>query len=137
MKYVSGLHALSQVCDLDTAGVPNPHELDWEHVCIRETDESIYGTYGITEINFLPNQGYGCFYIANTIRAILDCLVYGDYDAINDFRDEIICNERFNEEVFEKVSCLNNLPSWATIDAIMHREYGNLWLRYKLTHKIE
>ncbi len=137
MKYVSGLHALSQVCDFDTAGVPKPTDLDWKHMCVRESDGSIYGEYGITKADFLPYYGFGIYYVANTVRAILDSLAYEDYKTIENFRDEIICNERLNEEVFEKVSWLNKLPNWKDVDEIMHREYGDLWLRWKLTHKVE
>ena len=45
-------------------------------------------------------------------------------------RDDYICNERYNREIFEKVLLLRNRPNWNEITAFMGREYKCKWLDF-------
>lgn len=46
-------------------------------------------------------------------------------------RKGFICNDKYNEEIFEKIWKLRGMPNWKAIDSFMGKEYSGLWFDYK------
>ena len=91
-------------------------------ITYANTENSVLGDWGIETCTCVPEHE-GKFFIANTIRACLDLLIQGDFAVAQGMNEDFICNENYDNIVFEKVNVLWGLPNWAEIDAFMHREY--------------
>lgn len=132
MKYISGIHALNLPCSLDTCGDWHRSAIQWKKPCIRDTEKSIFGSYGIEKdvtISFLdPLKKYN---VANYIRALLDLLTENNFPTAQGMRDDFICNDQYTEEIFDKVWMLRSLENWPQIDKFMSSEYKLQWLKYK------
>jgi len=130
MKYISGIHALNLPCNLDTCGDWHQSGIQWEKPMLLESDGSLFGNYGIELGHKIPyhTERYA---VANTIRACLDLLELGLYSVAQGMRDDYICNEAYNQEVFEHVWQMHHLPNWSKIDQFMCKEYKNKWIHFK------
>jgi len=51
---------------------------NWDNIVLLDSDESIFGDYGIEQGKIIP-ENKGVFNVANHIRALLDILVKGKY----------------------------------------------------------
>jgi len=47
MQYITGIHALNIPCSLDTTGDWHSSWIQWKHPRIRDTEDSIFGEYGL------------------------------------------------------------------------------------------
>lgn len=123
MFYLTSLHALNLPCLLDTCGDWHTSALDWHKLHLKNSEDSIFGDYGIEANKVIPehNERYN---VANHIRAILDLLAEKKFSLISNFRDDFICNDSYTQEIFEKVYKL--LPN-DDIDAFMRKTYGRRW----------
>lgn len=130
MRYITGIHALNLPCSLETCGDWHTSALQWKKPNIQETDNSTFGTYGIEKCDCVPEH-QGTYYIANTLRALLDLLEQGNFGIAQGARDDFICNDNYTEEFFNKVSELKTTPNWIDIDKFMCKEYMLQWVRYK------
>lgn len=129
MKYLTGQHALNLPCSLLTCGDWHMSALQWERLRFVESEESVFGDYGIELDCFVPTHEER-YAVANHIRALLDLLVDGKFTIAQGMRDDFICNDDYTNEVFEKVSMLKNQPNWSEIYGFMCREYKMKWVRY-------
>ena len=130
MKYISGAFALNLPCSLDTCGDWHASALDWSKLELRESDNSIFGEYGIERCNCVPEHT-GEFNVANTLRALLDLLADGNFAVAQGARDDFICNDKYTDEFFNKTLELRGLGNWNEIDRFMEKEYMMEWLRFK------
>ncbi len=95
-----------------------------------ESDNSIFGDYGIETGRSIPEhvQSYS---VANHIRALLDLLQMGHFSVAQGMRNDFICSDEYDEEIFGKVLLLKESPSWQQIDRFMNKEYSRSWREYK------
>lgn len=129
MQYITGIHALNLPCNLKTCGDWHKSAIQWENPQIRESDISFYGEYGLEPNHLIPCHT-GTFVVANTIRALLDLLYERNYAVAQGMREDFICNENYNDEVFKKVYEMRNLYYWNEINCFMGKEYKCKWLDF-------
>ena len=113
---------------LGTPGDWHQPALDWDKPRYLESDESIFGDWGI-ESGKAPCQGE--VMKANHIRACLDLIEEGYYSSAQGMRNDFIDDERFTPDIFNKVALLKDRPNWMEIDRFMGNEYLCDWLDYK------
>jgi hypothetical protein len=130
MKYITGIHALNLTCGLDTCGDWHQSALAWKDIDIRDTKDSLLGEWGLEYNKSIPEHD-GNYTVANHIRACIDLLESGNFSEVQGMHNDFICNEFYNNLIFQKVSELKILPLWAKIDEFMGREYNMRWLRFK------
>lgn len=130
MKYVSLIHALNLPCKLETCGDWHCSAIQWESPHILESDNSLWGDYGIETNRKIPEHD-GTYNVANHIRALLDLLYVGNLSVAQGMNEDFICNKKYNQEIFDKVIMMSFLPHWDKIDRFMAKEYGKQWINYK------
>ena len=130
MRYITGVHALNLPCSLLTCGDWHSESLQWEKPGFRESEDSIFGDYGIEKCSVVPEHK-GTFAIANHIRALLDLLEIGNFSAAQGMNNDFICNAGYMDDVFDKVAMMKGLPHWSDIDRFMGSEYYGKWTDYK------
>ncbi|MEG0998416.1 MAG: nucleotidyl transferase AbiEii/AbiGii toxin family protein [Clostridiales bacterium] len=130
MQYISGIHALNLTCKLDTCGDWHQSSIQWQNPCFLESEESFFGEYGIEDNKYIPMHSEQ-FHCANHIRAILDLLLMKKFDLAQGMYNELICNENYTEEIFNKVLLMQELPYWHDIDRFMEKEYLLKWVHFK------
>lgn len=133
MVYISGIHALNLNCNLDTPGDWHQSALRWEKLTLRDTSESIFGEYGLEYNKTVPDHKEH-FCVANHIRAILDLISEGSFSLAKGMRENFICNEKYTEEIFNKVILLKNSPNWNEIHEFMRREYYRKWSTFERSY---
>lgn len=126
MRYVTGIHALNLPCALDTCGDWHASAIQWAHPMMGETDGSVFGGYGIEVGRHIPDRSE-TFCVANHIRALLDMLEMGDFAQAQGMRRDFICNDAYDEEIFQQAVKLASSPRWGEIARFMHKEYGRKW----------
>lgn len=129
MKYISGIHALNLPCSLDTMGDWHKCSLNWNNIKMYDSNDSIYKEYGIETCDCVPFNP-GIFYIANTLRAILDLVENRRLDLAGG-AEVFISNPKYEKEFFDKVCELRSRDDWNEIDRFMGKEYLSVWLDYK------
>ena len=130
MRYITGEHALNLPCSLLTSGDWHRSALQWERLRFRDSDDSIFGDYGIEQCSVVP-ENEGTYAVANHIRALLDLLEIGNFSIAQGMNNDFIDNDEYNDEVFDKVVLMRGLPHWREIDHFMGSEYYGKWLDYK------
>ena len=130
MKYISGIYALNLPCSLETCGDWHCSAIDWTKVPLYESNDRIYGDYGI-ERNREVWDNEGRFNVANHIRALLDLIADGQFAAAQGMRNDFVCNDKYTPEIFEKVALLKKQENWPGIDKFMGREYLMQWIGFK------
>ena len=130
MRYVTGQHALNLKCSLETCGDWHQSAIQWKNPTIRNTDESIFGDYGIEKNVSIPEHKEK-FCVANHIRALLDLLETGMFTLAQGMRDDYICNGKYTQEIFCMVTKLQDQANWKQVDKFMEREYMREWIKYK------
>ena len=130
MKYISEIFALNIPCSLETCGDWHTSALNWDNLRFRETDGSTFGEYGIETCDCVPEHE-GTYYIADTLRALLDLLEIGNFAVAQGAKNDYICNDKYTNEFFEKVIMLRQHPNCVNIDSFMEKEYELEWLCFK------
>ena len=131
MKYITGYKSLNLPCSLETTGDWHQSTMDWENIQYSESDNSVFGNFGIELCTVVPNHLGEEIPIANTLRAILDIMQTSQLRTLKGFRDDYLSTDKYDEIFFEKVLMLKNTPNWEQIDAMMIREFNRLWKNYK------
>ena len=126
MLYISGIHALNIEDSLETCGDWHTSALQWERIDLLDSDKTIFKDWGIETDKSIPEHDE-LYNVANTLRAILDLMVKGSTRYLKGFRDDFICTDRYNQEFFEKVVVLRDLPHWNDINNLMKREFMFEW----------
>lgn len=134
LKYITGVHALNLPCLLPTCGDWHQSALQWEKPFVRDSEESVFGDYGIETGKQIPEHKER-FNAANHIRALLDLLELGNYHAAQGMRDDYICNDAYTEEIFKMVWKLKGASNWDEVDRFMGKEYFRRWLEFKKENK--
>lgn len=130
MKYITGIYALNLTCSLDTSGDWHQSSLNWEKPDIRETNNSFFGDYGIEENCSVPMRKGEICKIANHIRAILDLLLDRNFPILQGMRDCYIDNNKYDNEIFEKIYAMNSLSYWQEIKNFIGKEYMMKWINF-------
>lgn len=130
MQYLSGIHALNLNCERETCGDWHQSAIQWERLKLYESNGSLWGDYGIETDKQIPEHTE-LFNTANHIRALLDLLYEGKFSVAQGMRKDFICTDKYNDEIFDKVSMMIHLPNWKDIDEFMCKEYKCLWLDFK------
>lgn len=130
MKYVSGQHALNIPCSLLTCGDWHQSALQWNNPFIRDSEDSVFGSYGIEPGVSIPEHTEK-YNVANHIRALLDLLELGKFTLAQGMNNDFICNDNYTNEIFDHVMILSSSPIWPEIDHFMGKEYFFTWLNYK------
>ena len=132
MKYLTDIHALNLPSDTDTTGDWHASALQWEDLRMAESDDSVFGNWGITRNSpvKVPKHEGQCFNIANHVRALLDMIEHGRLSIAQGMRDVYIGNDTYNDEIFPRVWLLYQSDNWPRIDRFMKKEYGRAWLRF-------
>ena len=129
MEYITGIHALNLTCSLETPGDWHQSAIQWQKTRMRESDGSLFGTYGIEKNSKVPEHS-GTFFVANHIRALLDLIEEGNFPTAQGMRDEFICNDKYTQEIFQKVILMKDLSHWQKISAFMGKEYMMQWINF-------
>ncbi len=130
MKYITGIHALNLPCQLNTTGDWHTSAIQWNFPTVSDSNDSVWGDWGIEPDHFVPNQTSKCF-VANHIRACLDMLAKGDFSNLQGMRDDYICCDEYTPLIFDKVKSLRYSPLWKKIDSFMEREYKMQWVQFR------
>lgn len=130
MLYITGIHALNIPCRLDTSGDWHCSALNWGNVRFSDSSDMFFKDYGIESDKTIPEHN-GKYYVANHIRALLDLLQIGNFGLAQGMNNDYICNDRYDEEIFEKVFSMRDMSHWNRIDAFMSKEYLLKWVLYK------
>lgn len=130
MKYISGIHALNLTCSLDTCGDWHQSAIQWKNLNLRESVGSVWGDYGIESDKKIPDHNE-LYNAANHIRALLDLILDGKFSVAQGMRKDFICTDKYDNELFEKIYQLHNMPQWEKVDKFMGREYCGIWLDFK------
>ena len=130
MLYVTGMYALNVPCSLETCGDWHQLSMDWEHVPLKESDDTIWKDYGIERNKKIP-YNEGLFNVANHIRACLDLIADGKFFLVQGMKEDYICNDSYNEEIFSRVMMLKDTPNWNEADKFMEKEYMLAWITFK------
>lgn len=129
MQYLSGRKALNVPCNLNTTGDWHFMCFDWSNNELLNSEDSIFKDYGIEYNKKLPNGLV--LNVANHIRACLDMINNSEFSQAQGMRDDYICTEEYNEEIFNLVLKLKKNSNWLDIDNFMNREYKMAWLNFK------
>lgn len=129
MRYITGIHALNLPCALETCGDWHTSALRWGDITFRESDGSRFGDYGIEPGHRIPCHD-GEYYVANTLRALVDLLEEGNFPVAQGANNDYICNDVYTDEFFGLVYRLRDLPHWEKINRFMTKEYLGEWVRY-------
>ena len=108
MLYVSLIHALNIPCLLDTFGDWHQSGIQWKTPHIFNSKNSLWGEYGIEKNKKIPEHKKR-YNVANHIRALLDLLYIGNFSVAEGMKEDFICNDKYNEEIFNKVYMMRNL----------------------------
>lgn len=131
MKYITGIHALNLKCQLDTCGDWHTSALKWENISKKESNDSIWGNYGIECNRTIPFLSTTLKYnIANHIRALLDLIEEGNFAVAQGMNKDYICNDSYNKEIFDKIILLRQSKIWKEINKFMEHEYLMQWVNY-------
>ena len=126
MQYVTGMQALNIPCNLNTSGDWHGCCMDWAHPNLRESVGSFFGDYGIEGPKKIPEHEE-LFFVANHIRALLDLLYEQKFIDARGMRNDYICDEEADREIFSKIMQMRKLPYWEEINHFMEREYFSRW----------
>lgn len=114
MKYITGIHALNIPCNLNTSGDWHRGTLDWGNPWIRESEDSIYRSWGIYE-----DDGR---MVADHLRAVLDMLeCQKDLVLLHSFHSDYISNYEYDEILNEQLSKLKTLAHWREMEELVKR----------------
>lgn len=132
MKYITGEHALNVTCSLETCGDWHASALQWKQLNFHESSESFFGDYGIELDRKIPEHEE-LYPVANHIRALLDLLIIGNFSIAQGMRDDFICNDKYTNEIFQKVILLKDysICNWEEIDMFMGNEYKMSWVNFR------
>lgn len=130
MKYISGIHALNILCDLDTPGDWHQSALNWNTIHELDSNDMFFKDYGIETDKTIPEHSEK-YCVANHIRALLDLLQQGMFSVTQGMDNDFICNDIYNNEIFSKVYSMQSLSNWESIDNFMMKEYKMKWINYK------
>lgn len=132
MQYITGVHALNLPCSLNTSGDWHTSWIQWEHPKIKDTDTAFWGDWGI-EYRKIPEHE-GVFPVANHLRACFDMLEDGDFSNLQGMNKDYICNDEYDDFVFQQVLRLKGAKHWEAINKFMEKEYYMKWVRYREAH---
>ena len=113
-----------------TTGDWHQSAIQWDTLHFKNTETAFFKDYGIEFNSSVPGHS-GSFYVANHIRALLDMLYDKDFSNAQGMRKDYIGNDAYNQEIFNLVSQMKDLPQWPSIDAFMEKEYRMQWIRFK------
>lgn len=128
MEYVTGVYALNLPAPEGTPGDWHFSALDWHNVRISDTNNSIFGEWGLHTYE-VPYHGN--MIVANHIRACLDLIEQGNFGTPQGMRNNFIDDEKYTPIIFSKVVLLRNTDSWDKIDSFMGSEYFCQWTDFK------
>ena len=137
MKYITGLHALSIPCSLETCG--DFHHLpDWKHPTVMNTSTAFFKDWGL-EWHEIPGHRGKRIPVANHIRACLDMLEMRDYINLQGMNAVYFDAPYYNEYIFNHVLRMQTLPYWKEIDAFMESEYfmSWVWVSWRASRRVE
>ena len=126
MIYLTGIQALNLPCKLDTCGDWHCSGLRWDVLNLRDTKDTLFGDYEI-ELNKTIPEHTEQYNVANHIRALLDLIEGGNFSAAQGMKNDFICNDAYNEEIFSMVYKLCSKENWDKIYDFMHKEYKRSW----------
>ena len=107
MQYITGHHALCCPCALNTPGNPHHLSVDWTYPATADTDTAFFKDYGIEKDRIVPIDSTPRN-VANHLRAVLDLLAEGKLKELVGLKHEIIANDLYTPELFNKVIELNS-----------------------------
>lgn len=130
MDYLTGRYALNIPCKLNTTGDWHYCTLDWDNPLILNSDDSIFGNYGLEPCNQDYHRNSPPFK-ANHLRACLDLFALNKLGSLQRLRADILGNDEYTEELITKLYLLKGVAHWKAIDAFMLKEYPRAWTAYK------
>lgn len=129
MIYLTGMYALNTPCHLNTCGDWHRCCFDWTHPELAESNGSIWGDYGIECNVNIPTLGT-TGNVANHIRAILDMLRQGRFSEVQGMKDDFICTDEYDLDVFNQVLKLQSQSNWVKVCSFMYSEYRAKWRKF-------
>ena len=129
MEYITGIYALNLPCSLNTSGDWHRTAIKWELLKFRESRESVFGEYGIETCSCVPFHP-GTHYVANHLRACLDLIEVGNFSLAQGMRDDYLCDNTLDQEVFEHILQLKDSERWEKVVRFMGMEYDTSWLKF-------
>lgn len=131
MKYITGNFALNLNCpSLGTPGDWHQSALNWQNIHTENSEKSVFGDYGITPSQPIPENPDNTLPIANHIRACLDLIAAGRFSSTQGMKDNFIDNDKYTKEIFEKIFLLKFQSNWNEISEFMKKEYKLQWIKF-------
>ncbi len=135
MQYLSGMKALNIPCALTTTGDWHLMCFNWNENEVLNTKNSIFKNYGIERNKKLPNGQI--LNVANHIRACLDMISNSEFANAQGMKNDYICTNEYNNEIFKNIIKLRNQSNWNDIDQFMCKEYKLEWINFKEKRNIK
>lgn len=140
MQYITGRVAFGVYDETsESCGIWNirKHEfLDEEALKCRNSEESVFGDWGIQKDVMLPYHEFCTFNVAGHIRAYCDMLEMGKAADMRGLFAEAIDSAKCRMDIFMLVyGKMREHPQYPFIDAFFKEEFGNAWESYKKSVK--
>lgn len=129
MKYITGIHALNIEDSTNACRDWHTSALNWKTIRLIESDNTLFKDWGIEKDKKIPDND-GLYNVANTLRAIVDLMSTGNIGYLKGFRDDFLCTDEYNKELFEKVALLKDSEHWNDIHKLMKCEFMWEWDNY-------
>lgn len=136
MLYITGIQALNIEDSTECCGDWHTSAQAWSKLNIADSEKSRFKDWGIEQDKHIPTHEEH-YNVANTLRAIVDLLQDEKYMGyLRGFRNDFFCTDVHNQEFFEKVIMLQDLPHWNKINHLMQMEFMWGWDRFCASQKI-
>lgn len=134
MQYISGMICFGIQCECDSVGcwnMPKSMFLDDANIIKRESDGSLFGSYGIEKNKFIPYREYTVWNIADHVRAYMDMLADRDYEKLKGVFANYISSAKCRKDIFTlTLSRLGKEPDFMLTHQFMVDEFGADWLSF-------
>lgn len=136
MLYITGIQALNIEDSTECCGDWHTSAQDWSKLNIADSKDSRFKDWGIETDKFIPTHKEH-YNVANTLRAVVDLLQDKKYlGYLKGFRNDFFCTDVHNQEFFEKVIMLRDIPHWNEINHLMQMEFMWDWDRFCTENKV-
>ena len=134
MRYVTGRCAFGVIDDTPSVGIWNIRKSDFlgEGFIERDSEDSIFGDWGIQKNVLIPYREFCTFNVANHVRAYCDMLEMGMMTDMKGLFAEAIDNAKCRLDIFTLVyGKMRNTELFEFVNIFFLEEFGSDWTSYK------
>ena len=132
MMYLTGELAFGIPCKLETNGRWDISRKQFANATFVDSDNTLWGNYGIEEAKIIPGKEFTVFNVANHVRAYLDMLLaVDDLSKMEGIYEDWIGAVKYRLDIFECVySRMRDHERYNDVVAFFIKEFGNAWPSY-------